>query len=74
MRAWVEVAPGVLRLPLQGADVVNVYLLGDLLVDAGGRATARRLLRALTLPGLPRPAAHAVTHAHFDHQGASHAV
>ncbi len=74
MRGWVEVAPDVLRLPLQGGDAVNVYLLADLLVDAGGRARARTLLRALETPGLPRPAAHAVTHAHFDHQGASHAL
>ncbi len=74
MRSWLEIAPGVRRLALQPLDAVNVYMLGDLLVDAGGRALERRLLHALMAPGLPRPAAHAVTHAHFDHQGGSHAV
>jgi len=74
MRRWREVAPGVRRLPLRALDVVNVYLLGDVLVDAGGRTAANMLLRALAAPGVRPPVAHAVTHAHFDHQGASHAV
>ena len=74
MRNWSQVAPGVLRLALVGDDALNVYLLGDVLVDAGGRAARNRLLRALAAPGLRPPTAHAVTHAHFDHQGSSHAV
>ncbi len=74
MRDWVEVAPAVKRLAVVGADALNVYLVGDVLVDAGGRAAAGRILRALAAPGVRPPLAHAVTHAHFDHQGSSHAV
>ncbi len=50
---------------------INAYLLGDVLVDAMTKWDARRILKALT--GRP-VAAHALTHAHPDHQGASHRV
>jgi hydroxyacylglutathione hydrolase len=48
-----------------------VYLLGDVLVDAGGRGSARKILQALAGRAV---VAHVLTHAHFDHQGSSHAV
>jgi hydroxyacylglutathione hydrolase len=50
---------------------INVYLMGDVLVDAASRHASKRILRQLkgrTVSG------HALTHAHPDHQGASHAV
>ncbi len=50
---------------------INVYLMGDVLVDAGSRHAAKRILRQLRGRTL---AAHALTHAHPDHQGASHEV
>lgn len=50
---------------------INVYLAGDLLVDAGSRHAARRILRQLRGR---RVSAHLVTHAHADHQGSSHEV
>ena len=50
---------------------INVYLMGDVLVDAGSRHAARRILRQLNGRTV---AAHALTHAHPDHQGASHEV
>jgi glyoxylase-like metal-dependent hydrolase (beta-lactamase superfamily II) len=50
---------------------INVYLLGDILVDAATRPSRRRILRELR--GRPLRA-HMLTHAHGDHQGASHAV
>jgi hydroxyacylglutathione hydrolase len=50
---------------------INVYLMGDVLVDAGSRHAAKRILNQLKGRTL---AAHAVTHAHPDHQGASHEV
>ncbi|MFE3187614.1 MBL fold metallo-hydrolase [Nocardia sp. NPDC059240] len=50
---------------------INVYLVGDVLIDAGTRYAADRILRQMK--DLPL-AAHAVTHAHPDHQGASHRV
>jgi glyoxylase-like metal-dependent hydrolase (beta-lactamase superfamily II) len=50
---------------------INVYLIGDVLIDAGTRMARRRILRQLA--GRP-VVAHALTHAHPDHQGASKAV
>jgi hydroxyacylglutathione hydrolase len=52
-------------------NAINVYLMGDVLVDAGSRHAARRILtqvkgRALT--------AHALTHSHPDHDGSSKEV
>ena len=51
--------------------VINVYLMGDVLVDAGSRHAAKRILRQLNGRTV---SAHALTHAHADHQGASHNV
>jgi hydroxyacylglutathione hydrolase len=50
---------------------INVYLLGDVLVDAATRFATRRILRRLRGR---RVSLHALTHAHPDHQGASHAI
>lgn len=50
---------------------INVYLVADVLVDAGSRHAAKRILRQLSGRTVD---AHAVTHAHPDHQGASHEV
>lgn len=66
-----EVAPDVLRIPLQFNDALNAYLLGDTLVDSGLGMVRKRLFAALD--GLTVKA-HAITHAHFDHIGCSHAV
>lgn len=66
-----EVAPGIERLSVMPFASVNVYLLGDVLVDAGMRGSARKILRALEGRDVR---AHVLTHAHPDHQGASHRV
>jgi glyoxylase-like metal-dependent hydrolase (beta-lactamase superfamily II) len=50
---------------------INVYLIGDVLIDAATRRAGRRILRQLE--GRPI-SAHALTHAHPDHQGASREV
>lgn len=50
---------------------VNVYLIGDVLLDAGTRLASRRILRQLRGRTVT---AHALTHAHPDHQGSSRAV
>jgi hydroxyacylglutathione hydrolase len=47
---------------------LNVYLLGDVVVDAGVRWSRRRLARQLAGRQL---SAHVLTHAHFDHAGCS---
>jgi hydroxyacylglutathione hydrolase len=50
---------------------INVYLLGDVLVDAATRFAAKRILRRLRGRQI---SLHALTHAHPDHQGSSHAI
>jgi hydroxyacylglutathione hydrolase len=66
-----EVAPGIHQLcgfPKYG---INWYLAGDVLIDAGGKPDRKRILKQLSGR---KVTAHALTHAHPDHQGASHAV
>jgi hydroxyacylglutathione hydrolase len=52
-------------------NAINVYLAGDVLVDAATRHAGRRILRQLEGREVT---AHALTHAHADHQGASHEI
>jgi glyoxylase-like metal-dependent hydrolase (beta-lactamase superfamily II) len=61
-----ELAPGVFRLKQFPGPTVNVYLAGDVLIDAGTRWDRRRVMseiegRELSLLAL--------THVHPDHQG-----
>lgn len=63
-----ELAPGLHQLDAWPANLINVYLLDDVLVDAGTRFRAPRLLKELRGRSI---AAHALTHAHPDHQGSS---
>jgi hydroxyacylglutathione hydrolase len=48
-----------------------VYLVGDVILDAGTRHAARRILSQVRGRAVR---AHALTHAHPDHQGSSHAL
>lgn len=64
-----QVADGVVRIRLMPLDAINCYLLEDVLVDAGTRGSYAKIRGALQ--GRP-VAAHAITHAHPDHQGSSH--
>jgi glyoxylase-like metal-dependent hydrolase (beta-lactamase superfamily II) len=66
-----QLAEGVWQLRGFPPNAINVYLLGDVLVDAATRFAGRRILRELA--GRP-VSAHALTHAHPDHQGASHEI
>ena len=63
-----QVADGVWRLSGFPPNAINVYLVGDVLVDAGTRHAGRRILRQLRGR---RVVAHALTHVHPDHQGSS---
>jgi hydroxyacylglutathione hydrolase len=66
-----EVAPGVHQLRGFPPNAINVYLIGDVLLDSGSRFARRRILRQLS--GHP-VRAHALTHVHPDHQGSTHAI
>src|SRR5215208_2045033 len=50
---------------------INAYLIEDVLIDAGTRHSAGKILRQL---GPHKVTAHALTHSHPDHQGASHEI
>lgn len=66
-----QLAEGVWQLGGFPPDAINVYLMGDVLVDAASRRAGRRILRQLEGHTVN---AHALTHAHPDHQGASREV
>jgi hydroxyacylglutathione hydrolase len=61
-----EVAEGVWRVPQRPRPIVNVYVAGDVLIDAGGRTDIRRIRRAI---GDRELSMLALTHVHPDHQG-----
>jgi hydroxyacylglutathione hydrolase len=64
-------APGVQQLRGLPPNAINVYLVGDVLVDAGTSLARRRIMRQLAGVELRT---HVVTHAHPDHFGSSHAI
>lgn len=61
-----QVAPGVERLGQFPMPMVNVYLAGDILIDAGTTWDRFRIPRQLKGRGI---SALALTHVHPDHQG-----
>jgi hydroxyacylglutathione hydrolase len=66
-----ELAPDVWQLDGWPPNNINVYVIGDVLIDAGlgfhkGRIVGQISGRTIT--------ANALTHAHFDHYGSSHAI
>ncbi len=65
------VADGVWQLHTFPADAVNVYLVGDVLIDAATRWATGGILRALRGRTVRVVA---LTHCHPDHQGAARAV
>ena len=66
-----ELAGKVFMLHGWPPNAINVYVVGDVLIDAATRQGERRIMRQLSGVTL---GAHALTHAHPDHQGASHAI
>jgi len=63
-----ELAPGLSLARGGPGFTLNVYLLGDVVVDSGVRWSRHRLRRQLYGRKI---SAHALTHAHFDHAGSS---
>lgn len=66
-----QVADGVWQLRGIPPNAINIYLVEDVLIDAGTRHAAKRIFRQLKGHALT---AHALTHAHPDHQGSSDEV
>jgi glyoxylase-like metal-dependent hydrolase (beta-lactamase superfamily II) len=66
-----QLADGVWRLKQFPLPSINVYLIGDVLVDAGGRPDRRRIFAEIEGRELSMLA---LTHVHPDHQGVAKAV
>jgi hydroxyacylglutathione hydrolase len=66
-----ELAKGVWQLSGFPPNSINVYLVEDVIVDAATRHAGRRILRQVSGREIK---AHALTHAHGDHQGASREI
>lgn len=64
----IQVANDVFQIPITPRQLVNTYLVGSTLIDAGIKTSGNTILRQL---GDHKLTAHALTHAHPDHQGAS---
>jgi glyoxylase-like metal-dependent hydrolase (beta-lactamase superfamily II) len=64
-------APGVWRLDEFPRPLINVYLVGEVLIDAGRSWDARRIRRQTAGMELSMLA---LTHVHADHQGAAKAI
>ncbi|HST42636.1 MAG TPA: MBL fold metallo-hydrolase, partial [Conexibacter sp.] len=63
-----QLADGVLQLAGFPPNGINVYLVDDVLIDAGSPLDGRRVLKQLRGRTVT---AHALTHGHFDHYGPS---
>jgi hydroxyacylglutathione hydrolase len=66
-----RVADGVWLLRGRPRYKLNVYVMGDVLVDSATRHATKRILRQIE--GLPLRG-HVLTHGHMDHIGAAHEV
>src|SRR5438067_11299879 len=66
-----QVAESVWHLSGFPLDAINIYLADDVLIDAGTRYSHRRILRQVRGHQVT---AHALTHAHPDHQGSSRRI
>ncbi|MEH0153462.1 MBL fold metallo-hydrolase [Limibacter armeniacum] len=66
-----EIARDVYQISLFPRHGINAYLIGDVLIDSGSRQSFPKIVKALKNKKL---SAHALTHAHPDHQGSSKEV
>ena len=66
-----KLADGVYQLAGFPPNAINVYLVEDVLIDAATKRGEQRIMRQLAGRTVN---AHALTHAHPDHQGSSHAI
>ncbi|GGX58164.1 hypothetical protein GCM10007385_28450 [Tateyamaria omphalii] len=64
----IQLGEGAWQIPVMPRQSLNCYLLGDVLVDAGVKRSAPKLLRALRGKAV---SGHALTHVHADHQGST---
>jgi glyoxylase-like metal-dependent hydrolase (beta-lactamase superfamily II) len=63
-----QLADELFQLKYFPPNAINVYLAGDIIIDAATRRDGKRILRQVEGREVR---AHALTHAHADHQGSS---
>jgi glyoxylase-like metal-dependent hydrolase (beta-lactamase superfamily II) len=63
-----KIAKDVFQIALMPRSSINCYLIEDVLIDAGIRSSGKQILSSVKDFEVN---AHAITHAHADHQGAS---
>ncbi|MEN2414182.1 MBL fold metallo-hydrolase [Flavobacterium mesophilum] len=63
-----NIAKDVYQIPLFPRNAINCYLIEDVLIDAGIRSSANKILKSIKDKSVTQ---HALTHAHADHQGSS---
>lgn len=71
VRGAQEVAKGLWLLRGRPRYKVNVYVMGDVLVDSGTRHATKRILRQVTCLPLR---SHVLPHGDMDHTGAAHEI
>lgn len=63
-----QIAKDVFQIAVMPRNAINCYLIEDVLIDAGIKSSGTKIVKELI--GF-KVKAHAITHAHADHQGAS---
>lgn len=63
-----NIAKDVYQIPLFPRNAINCYIIEDVLIDAGIRTSANKIVKAIKGKTITK---HALTHAHADHQGSS---
>lgn len=66
-----QITKDVYQIPLMPRNAINCYLVGDVLIDAGIKSSHTKIFPALKGRTIT---AHALTHAHADHQGSSKVI
>jgi len=65
------VAKDVYQISVLPRNSINAYLIGDYLIDAGIKSSAKIILKSLKGKTV---STHVLTHAHADHQGSSRVI
>lgn len=66
-----NIAQDVFQIPLLPRNAINCYLIEDVLIDAGIRTSANKILTSIKNKPITK---HVLTHAHADHQGSSKVI
>jgi len=67
----IKLATDIFHIPVGPRNSINCYVIDDVLIDAGIKASHKLIVAAI---GNKKITAHALTHAHADHQGSSKTI